>query len=588
MDSLKARVLDVGLETGELHSPLSGMFSNISRVPSLQEALSPLENQLPRLPSHLKLAQLFLKTLRRKKQQYAQMPDDYCLVLNLYCMEDQPREDSTYYKMNAALRLKNREKVRQWRDFIWLLLHAMQWLSPSDLKFVYRGVMKNLSELGEGYEVGADVQWAGFSSTATKVEVMNSFLGQDGPRTLMNVELDSQWGRDLRDFSLFPSEEEILLPPNMMFEVTSVLDAGHGLTILQLKQVESPDILLQFEEHPHQTNQPAEPHDRDKAPPKSLGTAQTSWLDVFARDLDNNPIEVKVECITTRRLNHKSRGTISEEKPPNLVMDAYGRWDEAVPSKVIDMYQLLVSQTKKVTTWFEFGGNRLELATLTTDWKPAPNGLCVFKTIKKSESTDGEVTSEEQYSEMQVSRSYRCWPDSRANLNPSSKEFKYRIVSMKSPMDTPLAILEGCTILQKVEELVLSEHRRMFTIKKLDAVLGIFDVAPDCLGVALKQFQKRTSISGIMLSIYPEDYYTRNAGGKERHLEINGSTLWPVCEVDSITIDGAPIHTNEKKWVFKGEGAGRFLPNGCTPSFNGAFVMLFFNEESGECGLTLI
>ena len=262
MDSLKARVLDVGLETGELHSPLSGMFSNISRVPSLQEALSPLENQLPRLPSHLKLAQLFLKTLRRKKQQYAQMPDDYCLVLNLYCMEDQPREDSTYYKMNAALRLKNREKVRQWRDFIWLLLHAMQWLSPSDIKFVYRGVMKNLSELGEGYEVGVDVQWAGFSSTATKVEVMNSFLGQDGPRTLMNVELDSQWGRDLRDFSLLPSEEEILLPPNMMFEVTSVLDAGHGLTILQLKQVESPDILLQFEEHPHQTNQPAEPTEK--------------------------------------------------------------------------------------------------------------------------------------------------------------------------------------------------------------------------------------------------------------------------------------------------------------------------------------
>lgn len=41
-------------------------------------------------------------------------------------------------------------------------------------------------------------------------EVMQFFMGTDGPRTLFQLELTEQIGRDLRDFSLFPSENEIL------------------------------------------------------------------------------------------------------------------------------------------------------------------------------------------------------------------------------------------------------------------------------------------------------------------------------------------------------------------------------------------
>lgn len=60
-------------------------------------------------------------------------------------------------------------------------------------------------------------------------EVMQFFMGTDGPRTLFQLELTEQIGRDLRDFSLFPSENEILLPPNTQFEVVSRFDAGHGV-----------------------------------------------------------------------------------------------------------------------------------------------------------------------------------------------------------------------------------------------------------------------------------------------------------------------------------------------------------------------
>ena len=53
--------------------------------------------------------------------------------------------------------------------------------------------------------------------------------------------------RDVRDFSLFPSENELLLPLNFSFEVVSEFNAGHGLKIVQCKQTETCDVILAFD-----------------------------------------------------------------------------------------------------------------------------------------------------------------------------------------------------------------------------------------------------------------------------------------------------------------------------------------------------
>ena len=50
--------------------------------------------------------------------------------------------------------------------------------------------------------------------------------------------------RDVRAFSVYPSENEVILPPNVSFEVVSVFDAGNGLHIVQYKQTESLDDIL--------------------------------------------------------------------------------------------------------------------------------------------------------------------------------------------------------------------------------------------------------------------------------------------------------------------------------------------------------
>jgi hypothetical protein len=128
--------------------------------------------------------------------------------------------------MNAALRERNRENVIPWRNFIWLLLHALRDLPPSELMVVIRGCRKLASEMGSQCEKGESFVWSGFSSTDTTVDVMETFLGTTGARTLFQLQLRPGIARSLKDFSFFPDENELLLPINVEFEVTDVGQQG--------------------------------------------------------------------------------------------------------------------------------------------------------------------------------------------------------------------------------------------------------------------------------------------------------------------------------------------------------------------------
>jgi hypothetical protein len=51
-----------------------------------------------------------------------------------------------------------------------------------------------------------------------------------------------------QDFSLFPTENEVILPPNTEFEVVATVNLGHELTQVQCKQIESLDMILDMSE----------------------------------------------------------------------------------------------------------------------------------------------------------------------------------------------------------------------------------------------------------------------------------------------------------------------------------------------------
>ena len=251
MAGLGSRLLDAAFEDGGMRGPLGGMFPDSLPVPTFDDALLKICDKLPQVkPGSGQLAKMAWKKAGQLKGEHPSLTRDEVAAIVLYTMEDMPREKSPYYAMNAALRDKNRQAVRPWRDFVWLLLHALRKLPPSKARIVVRGCPGTPAQLGIGLAEGTEVQWSAFSSTATKVDVMKVFLdsedGAPGARTMFQLELTEPIGRDVSAFSLHPQECEVLLPPNVCFEVVSHYDAGSGLVMLQCKQTESLDALLDF------------------------------------------------------------------------------------------------------------------------------------------------------------------------------------------------------------------------------------------------------------------------------------------------------------------------------------------------------
>ena len=101
------RAADVGLEDGQERNVLAGVFNGLS-LQSFEESLQPVVSQSDNMSLLMKKA----RKKARKVKGYASMSEDMKAAIVLYTMEDYPRENSPYYLLNAALREKDRGKVR--------------------------------------------------------------------------------------------------------------------------------------------------------------------------------------------------------------------------------------------------------------------------------------------------------------------------------------------------------------------------------------------------------------------------------------------------------------------------------------------
>jgi WWE domain/NAD:arginine ADP-ribosyltransferase len=241
MMSIMSRVADVGTEDGGLRGPLNGMFPSTLPIPTLADSLKPVQDVLPNIRHSYHRAWKKAKALASK---YPTLTVDEIGAIYLYTLEVSPHSQSPYNVMNAALRAQDRGAVKPFRMYIWLLMNSIKKLPPMPSGLLYRGVKKPLKDFGDQYKTNGVIQWSGFSSTAVKVNVMNQFLGQKGPRTLFNIFLSAGDARNIAPFSKYPNEAEALLPPNSAFKIIGIMDGGNGLQIVQLQQTDSLDPLI--------------------------------------------------------------------------------------------------------------------------------------------------------------------------------------------------------------------------------------------------------------------------------------------------------------------------------------------------------
>jgi hypothetical protein len=254
---------------------------------------------------------------RNLASKYPHMKEHERAAVVLYTIEDYPRENSPYFVMNRALRNKNRIAVRPWRDFIWLLMHGIRKIpEPTETRELIRGCKSSLKNWGDEFKVGHTFQWAAFSSTARKIEVMKEFLGTAGERTLFQIKLLSpSYGRSLQDFSFFPDESEVLLAPGCTFTLTSMCDLGHGLTIVQCEQVASADQILDISTSTKPTNANTDPAPKKEAKPvkaQPQPPISSDWTNVL-----QHVVKGELEA-----LHQQLFGTLGSSKSKQELVDA--------------------------------------------------------------------------------------------------------------------------------------------------------------------------------------------------------------------------------------------------------------------------
>ncbi|CAF4514495.1 unnamed protein product, partial [Rotaria sp. Silwood2] len=160
---------------------------------------------------------------------------DESASIMLYSMEWKPHESSFYYVLNNVLRSQNRQELIPWFLYLRLVIHALSKLPASSPKIVYRGIRKDMSS---EFSKGQKFIWWGFSSCTTSIEVLNNFLGQNGARTIFNIECQS--GKSIGQHSFYEKEDEFLIYPAQQFEVISSYNAGNQLHIIHIKETSPP------------------------------------------------------------------------------------------------------------------------------------------------------------------------------------------------------------------------------------------------------------------------------------------------------------------------------------------------------------
>eukprot|EP01046_Picozoa_sp_COSAG06_P044397 COSAG06_NODE_5975_length_3174_cov_8.128130_3_plen_350_part_00 len=192
------------------------------------------------IPGVLNMAEVTLATAKDQKQFGTLKEDPMTLECTAYIMK-YTAEDSapTFYgDMNTKCYDKDRKKITPFGKYIVGLVKHMKDVPPYPNTSVTRGVK---ADLKADYPEGREFTWYGFCSTTKSIKVLENeqFCGTTGARTIFTIALTQGQARDITRYSLVGAEDEVLLPPGCRFVVESVMDAGSGLTLIQIKELPS-------------------------------------------------------------------------------------------------------------------------------------------------------------------------------------------------------------------------------------------------------------------------------------------------------------------------------------------------------------
>jgi hypothetical protein len=236
----KTRFCDVAYEPRRMLPPIQGYEK--CPLASIEDAIQPLISLVPEIERMVWTAK------QSSKLSKDCLSDDEQAAVLLYTMEWEPEDQSFHFILNTKLQTAVRTTLKPWYLYLRLIMNALAKLpSKSTSLTVYRGVRLDLSSF---YPVGNEVVWWGFTSSTLKLNVLDDerFLGKSGTRTLFIMDCFS--GKSIQQFSYYPNEEEVLLPPGRLFQVMGSLNPSADLHVIHLKELQPKFPLINLIELP--------------------------------------------------------------------------------------------------------------------------------------------------------------------------------------------------------------------------------------------------------------------------------------------------------------------------------------------------
>ena len=163
-------------------------------------------------------------------------------ALNIYTLDTRQIVSLTPKHVNLfceyALLLRKRDPVinRQLAGYSYYFFHGLNKL-PDWAGELYRGIdAAGVALIKQHYKLSKSIHWTAMSSATPSPAVARAFAGADG----IVLRITVKTGKDIRQFSAIPAEDEVLLRPNFRMVVMSEpkMDAAIGVEVIDLHERE--------------------------------------------------------------------------------------------------------------------------------------------------------------------------------------------------------------------------------------------------------------------------------------------------------------------------------------------------------------
>jgi len=163
---------------------------------------------------------------------------DLCLIA-----PGQARETNFYYSLNIHLRSRSPQFLQRCHGFLYYLMTGLDRLPAFDGDYLYRGIdAVGADHARAEYTQGRSCHWSGFSSATPELGPSKQFAKQSGPGGVIlriKVLKKDARARDIRKYSAFAGEDEVLLLPNYKTMVISEaqMDDKLGVDVIDLLEI---------------------------------------------------------------------------------------------------------------------------------------------------------------------------------------------------------------------------------------------------------------------------------------------------------------------------------------------------------------